>query len=398
MGKKKLWLTLLLVGLLAVLPLSRGLAAEIMASNFTEMANDYYKNWHAGAAQAVAALGCEYKFATDEMQPSRMISNLENFLSAGAKIFFVTCPDSSPVRTVAEMLQKEKAYFTNTWQTQHWMHPADIGDYYVAYFVPDDAQNAYELAKKLFEKMGGKGNLIHLMGAAGSTPDFRRTWGVNKALKEFPEIKVVARQHTSWERNKARAVMESLIVAHPDFQGVFGQNDAVGIGGMEACEATGIKVPITGIDGAVETMKLIKEGRYFATQAIHPSWQAGWAAVKAWDAAHGWKPTIPERMMFSAGMIVTAENVEAYMNKIYNAEKLPYDWLLMSRVKHREDWDAQNLVWPIDLEYFTMSSLGIDEVPADVKLNQAYLDAKASGEMEKIAQLYKEHYKKDVLK
>lgn len=394
MLRKRILMVVIATATIAAFSLGTALAKDIMVSTFTELANDYYKNWNEGGKQAVAALDCDYKFGTDETDVAKQVAVIENFMTLGAKMFFITCPDSSSVKSVAEMMEKNKCWMTNTWQTQEWMTPMDVGDHYVAYYAPDAVDNAYQLAKALFEKMGKKGRLIHVRGAPGSTPDTRRTFGVDKALKEYPEIKVVAREFAMWNRNAARKVMESLIVAHPEFEGVFGQNDSVGIGAMEACEAQGIKVPVTGIDGAEETMKLIQQGRYFASMAIHPSWQAGWAAVKVWDAAHGWKPTVPERMMYQGGLIVTKDNVDQYMEKVYKAKVLPYDWPLMSRVKHPEDWDPQNLLWPIDVEYDSTTSLGITEKPADVKLNQAYLDAKAKGEMEAIAKLYKEHWKK----
>jgi ribose transport system substrate-binding protein len=396
MKKKKLLVMAICFACAVLLPVSMCIAADMMVSNFTEMANDYYKNWHQGAGQAVEALGGDYKFGTNGGDATKHIAFLENYLSMGAKMFFIVTPDSGPVKTVAEMMQKEKAWMTMTWFTQNWMHPADIGDYYVAFYVPDDTALAYELAKALFDKMGKKGRLIHVGGTPGSTPEVRRNTGVDKALKEYPEIKLIARQAAKWNRNESRKIMESLIVAHPGFEGVFGQNDSVGIGALEACEGANIKVPVVGIDGADEALKLIKQGRFYATQTVYPAWQSGWAAVKVWDAAHGWKPSIPERMMFQAGKIVNKDNIDQYMEK-FGGKKLPYDWNLMSVVKHPKDWDPQNLLWPIDLEYLTLTSLGIDKVPAGVKMNQQYLDAKAKGELEKIAKVYVDHYKKKVV-
>ena len=132
------------------------------------------------------------------------------------------------------------------------------------------------LAKALFEKIGGKGNLVHITGYPGSSAEIARTLGVDRALKEYPDIKLVARQPGNWNQIDSRRVMEDLIVANPQIDAVFGQNDSVGVGAMQALEDAGLKVPVVGLDGNKETMDLIKEGRFFATISFTPSWQAGY--------------------------------------------------------------------------------------------------------------------------
>ena len=81
---------------------------------------------------------------------------------------------------------------------------------------------------------------------------------------------------------------------------------------MQACEEAGIHVPVVGLDGIAEVMKLIKDGRMLATASFTPEWQAGFAVVKAYDVEHGWKPSPLETMMFTGTIIVTKDNVDTY--------------------------------------------------------------------------------------
>ena len=176
-----------------------------------------------------------------------------------------------------------------------------------------------------------------------------RTLGVDRALKEYPDIELIARQPGNWNQIDSRRVMEDLIVAHPQIDGVFGQNDSVGVGAMQALEDAGLTgIPVVGLDGNAETMDLIKEGRFFATMSFTPSWQAGYSLVRAYDVAHGWKPSPCERMMYMGASLITADNVEAYTGFLAG-DKFPFDWKKMSRTLHPDDWDPQNYVWPIDV-------------------------------------------------
>jgi ribose transport system substrate-binding protein len=184
--------------------------------------------------------------------------------------------------------------------------------------------------------------------------------------------------------------MEDIIVANPKIDGVFGQNDSTGVGALQAAEEAGLKIPIVGLDGNAETLKLIKEGRFYATVSNLPEWQAGYALVRAYDAAHGWKPSPTEAMMFTGAIIVTAVNVDAYQ-KFISGPKLPFDWRKMSRVLHPNDWDPQNRVWAMNPEVVW----GRSKVarPASYQLPKAFREAVSRGEDASVNKAYDQHYK-----
>jgi len=69
-----------------------------------------------------------------------------------------------------------------------------------AYVVTND-QTAYAKigAEWLFNKLGGKGNVAEMRGIDGVPADTDRHTGFTEALKEFPDIKVVAETFTNWD-------------------------------------------------------------------------------------------------------------------------------------------------------------------------------------------------------
>ncbi|GAB2756777.1 sugar ABC transporter substrate-binding protein [Sinomonas soli] len=359
---------------------------------FTSLNNDYYASWDMGARRAVEAFGGQYRAFTNEGDAERQISQFEQQVQAGAKIFFMTAPDPSSVPAIAKTANEHKVFLTNTWEQVPWATPFDYGDSYVSYFTTDTVNLAYGVAKSLFDKMGGKGNLVHLTGHPGSTPDSQRTLGVDKALKEYPGIKLVARQPGEWNRDDARKAMAGIITKYgSDIAGVFGQNDDVAIGAMNALNEQGIKgVPITGVDGNKGTMDFVKSGAIYGAYSTLPFWSAGFSAVRAIDASLGVKFDPLERQMFTGGVFVTKDNVDAYLNTFFGKDD-PFDWQLMSRAAHPNDWDPQNQVWPLDVE----AMWSFAPKPSGWTAPAAYEQAKPHAQS--LADDYKSHWKRHII-
>jgi len=369
------------------------LKGQPVAALFTSLNNDYYSSWDLGAKRAVEALGGKYLSFTNEGDAAREISQFEQQIAAGTKIFFITAPDPANVPQIAQSAKNAGVFFTNTHEMPPWSSALDFDEHYVAYFTLNNIEAGYVTAKALFAKMGGSGGLVHLSGHPGATPDWQRTAGLQQVLKENPSIELLGSQPGEWNRDDARKVMAGFITAQgAKIKGVFAQNDDVGIGAMNALEEAGMKgVPITGIDGNKETMNLIKQGRYFAAYSQFPFWQAGYSAVRAVDASLGWKPQVPERDMFTAGALITQDTADAYLKKFFDGPD-PFDWHLMSQIEHPDDWDPQNHVVPMKLE-----DMWDDQPkPANWKKPQALADAEQNGTFDKMVNLYETRYQRKI--
>ena len=366
-------------------------AGEVIVGESTTLENEYWGSWDKEAKAAADALGLDYKALTDGGDPAKQLSIYEAQLSAGTRLFFGPAQNVGNIRAIVEKVAAAGGYYVGCWDTLPWYHPLDVADgHYAPWSAPDDSDAAYRLAVLMFKSIGGKGDVIHITGFAGSNPDTARNDGVNRALKEFPGIKIIATQTANWNQDEARKVMESLIIAHPKFDAVFGQNDSIAIGAQQALEEAGIKVPIVGLDGIAETLQLIKEGKILASASFTPEWQGGYAVVKAYDIRHGWKPSPLEYMMFTGTIIITKDNVDAYQ-KFLRGGPLPFDWKKMSHVLHPDDWDPQNIIWPADpLVLWNRTDI---KRPDGYELPKAYRDAVAAGDVEKITKLYADHYK-----
>jgi ribose transport system substrate-binding protein len=113
--------------------------------------------------------------------------------------------------------------------------------------------------------MGGKGNVVIIEGVRGSLTSIDRVRGFQQALKESPNVKLVASQPANYQRLQALQVMENLMQSFPQIDGVLAANDAMALGALEAMDAAKRKAPVTGINATKEAIDAIKEGRMLAS-------------------------------------------------------------------------------------------------------------------------------------
>ncbi len=135
----------------------------------------------------------------------------------------------------------------------------------VAYVGADDYNIGLETARYLLKTMGGKGNVIILEGVKGSLTNIDRVRGFTDALKEFPDVKLVAQQPANYQRLQALQVMENLMQSHPQIDGVLAANDPMAVGALEALDGANRKAMVVGINGSKEAVDLIKSGKLLAT-------------------------------------------------------------------------------------------------------------------------------------
>jgi ribose transport system substrate-binding protein len=136
-------------------------------------------------------------------------------------------------------------------------------------FVSFVGVNDFDIAKatglELFKAMGGKGTVIILEGVPGALTSINRLRGFNDALKQFPNIRVVATQPANFQRLQAMQVMDNLLQSHPDVAGVLAANDTMAIGALDALDDADHKALVVGIAGSAEAIDAIQKGEMLAS-------------------------------------------------------------------------------------------------------------------------------------
>ncbi|MFZ4233194.1 substrate-binding domain-containing protein, partial [Streptomyces griseoincarnatus] len=179
-----------------------------------------------------------------------------------------------------------------------------------AMVASDNVEGGALGAKALAEKLGGKGTIVILQGQAGTSASRERGAGFAEGLKDYPGIKVVAKQPADFDRTKGLDVMTNLLQAHPDIDGVFAENDEMALGAIKALgPKAGKSVQVVGFDGTPDGLKAVEAGTLYASVAQQPSELGRIAVRNALRAAEGEKV---EKMVKVPVKVVTKENVAGF--------------------------------------------------------------------------------------
>lgn len=136
---------------------------------------------------------------------------------------------------------------------------------FVAFVGASDYELGLVTARYLLKSMGGKGNVVILDGVKGSIVSADRARGFADALKEYPQVKLVAAQPGNFQRLQGLQVMENLMQTHAQIDGVLAANDAMAAGAIEALEGANRKALVVGINGTKEAVDAIKAGKMLAS-------------------------------------------------------------------------------------------------------------------------------------
>ena len=112
--------------------------------------------------------------------------------------------------------------------------------------------------------------------------------------------------------------MENLLQVHGDFQGVYGANDEMILGAVEAMEAHGIKastVITVGYDAIPDALEYIRQGKLNATIEQFPGEQARKALRFLVDNIRGGKNP-PSKEIYIKPIAIDKTNLEQAEDKV----------------------------------------------------------------------------------
>jgi galactofuranose transport system substrate-binding protein len=148
-------------------------------------------------------------------------------------------------------------------------------DMYVTYigsdFVEEGRKSADEMCK-LLEGSESK-NVVELVGNVGSSAAKDRGQGFRERMGECG-ITVVQSQTANWNATEGKAVMEAWLNQSTDIQGVFAQNDEMGLGAIEAIREAGLDpgedIKILSVDATAGAFNAMIAGDLNVTVECNP--------------------------------------------------------------------------------------------------------------------------------
>ena len=178
--------------------------------------------------------------------------------------------------------------------------------------LSDSYSGAVSVGKYFTQQLNKKGNYVEILGLVGDNNTWARSKGFHSVVDNYPNLKMVAQQSADFDRNKALEVMESILQAHPNIEGVFCGNDAMAMGAYQALAGAGKanKVKVFGFDGADDVITSIQSGKVSATGMQFPKVMAEKAAIFADEYLKG-KRDFAKKIPVAVEL-VTKENIGDY--------------------------------------------------------------------------------------
>jgi len=250
----------------------------------------------------------------------QQVSDVQNLISQGAN-YIIVCPGDGkaiapavsqaassdiPVISIADTIDSDKV--TTTITPNH----VTIGEL-----------GAEQLIDFLKKKYGtAKGNIVDMQGSAGTPATNYREEGLQKVLKKYPGVHVVATADGGFDTDKTYTALSSILQAHPDIDAVFNANDSEAQGSSKAIQAAGLFKPVgqpghifvNGNDAPPPTIADIRNG----VQDVSVSQQPIAMAESAMDQIaklHDGKK-LPKLITWPV-QVITKENIDSAAVKKY---------------------------------------------------------------------------------
>jgi ABC-type sugar transport system substrate-binding protein len=196
------------------------------------------------------------------------VQQIEDAIQRGTDVLLVTPVDAKGVcPAVGEAIKKGIVVVAD-----------DTGiecNFKVPLFVTENShQMGFEQCKFLAERIGGKGGIVALWGAAGPAHIRRRQQGCLDALKQFPGVKLLAGEYGGHGVEDGLRLTEDFITRFGhNIKAIYSAGSVIADGASRALKAAGYKpgqIPLVGIDMTEQSIKLMNDGWFQGIQAAQP--------------------------------------------------------------------------------------------------------------------------------
>ena len=171
----------------------------------------------------------ELKFAAAYDSDERQVQQIDSLVNDGIDLLIVA---PNQVQTISPAI--DRAYdkgipvivFERKTNSQK----------YTAFISADNYELGHVMGEYIVSRLGGKGSVLEIKGLEGSSPAIERHNGFMDAIKDAPDIKVVASLQGDWTEPTAYKATQQWLADNKDvsIDLVFGANDRTAMGARKA--------------------------------------------------------------------------------------------------------------------------------------------------------------------
>jgi len=257
-----------------------------------------------GMDEEGAIYGAKITYFDPAFDPQKQASMVEDCIARKPSVIVVNAVD--PAAVVQVLKKASEAGIPTIMQNAD---TNDEGHQYTRTFVGSQSYDqGYAVGQMIVKATGGKGNLVMITGKPGQFDVVQRADGAKAAFADAKaDIKVLAEEPADWSKDKALTVMQDLLTRYPDINIVFGQDDPMALGALQAIKAAGVEgIKVFGVNGNKDACDAIKAGDMYGT-AMQLSYMVGVYTVRAaYDISKGRQ--VPAKILAPTAP-VTPDNV-----------------------------------------------------------------------------------------
>lgn len=277
-------------------------AADLIAIITPSHDNPFFKAEADGAQARAEELGYETVVLVHDDDANKQSELIDSVIARGAVAIIL---DNAGADASVAAVQRAKDAGIPSFLIDREINASGVA---VSQMVSNNYQGAQLGAEEFVRLMGESGKYVELVGKESDTNAGIRSQGYHDVIDEYPDLEMVARQSANWSQPEAFAIMESILQANPDIEGVISGNDTMAMGAWAALEAAGrTDVIVVGFDGSNDVRDSILAGGIKAT-VLQPAYFIAQAAV---DQAHAYLETgttgEPEKQLFNC-VLINADN------------------------------------------------------------------------------------------
>lgn len=167
----------------------------------------------------------------DAKEPNEQISDLENMQTQGVDALVILATESAPITPIAAKLKQAGILIVNV--DRGFTEP--VADLFIE---GDNEAFGRKSAEYIVKKLNGQGKIVILEGIP-STVNTDRVTAALKVFKAAPGIQIVAQESGYWNREKAEAAMQNILVANQQIDAIWASDDDMALGVENALKAAG---------------------------------------------------------------------------------------------------------------------------------------------------------------
>ena len=239
-----------------------------------------------GLEEKAKELGVEIDVRDGQDDDVKQISQVETLINLGCKALILCPRDEDALVPAVEAANRAGVPIIA-------LNRRINGGTVLCYVGADDAEGGVLQGEALVESLGPKGGkIIYLEGTEGSSPQRKRSEGLQAVLQRHPEISIADRRFAGFQEDKAKGIMTDLVrrFSPGEIGAVVSQSDEMAIPAAEVIQAEGWKETVVfGFDGSRTAFDAIRKGVLKATILQDPA-----RARQEGCRDHGGPPSRPE--------------------------------------------------------------------------------------------------------